>query len=317
MLDFKKILADNGALSIPMEESILTALAHLEHPQEEIEKLDIFLCHSHISMDFFEKMAAIIAGTYNPELVLSMKKCLHQLRKDESAFVNMVLSFVLHPKGKYRVVGRELWDEYHLETSVFDVLSLPENEQIVFVVFMLQDFGNPDRRLPKVLPLFSSPSAKVRHVLLNQMIPYANQYMGHVMAAIEKMRLDTVETRRLKKYVGERAVMVRKRRGLKELSPEYTQYRYYREACRMETVKLQQQLNWMKCEVEEPCMNMCVKHVLARGGGWRLENGKTHHLDTFRYSVPSRLMDQSMTPLEKEKWMTDLLKDWDVTEGNH
>ena len=57
--------------------------------------------------------------------------------------------------------------------------------------------------------------------------------------------------------------------------------------------------------------------VLARGGGWRLENGKTNHLSKIEVSVPSRLMVPSMTPLERDKWINDVFKDWDVTERDH
>ena len=141
-----------------MEECVLLTLAHLEHPQEDIGKLDRILCYRHISIELFEKMAEIISDTYEPDLVSSMDECLLQLRKNDVSFAKMVLLFVLHPKGAYRIVGRKMWDEYHVENSSFDPLSLSEEELIIFIMFMLQDLGNPDLRLPKILSLFLSLS---------------------------------------------------------------------------------------------------------------------------------------------------------------
>ena len=299
------------------EECVLLALAHVEHPEEDIRRLDGILCYRLISMEWFEKMAATISETYQPDLVLTMDNCLHRLRKDDESFAKMVLSFILHPKGSYRMTGRRMWDEYHLENSNFAPLSLSEEEQIVFIVFMLQDLGNPEIRLPKVLPLFLSTSEKVKQALLVQMIPYIDNYMGHVTQAMDKLGLDTKETKQLKQYVEDRGAIIQKRRQLKELSPVYAQYRYYREACRVEKENLSQYIK----EVEEKgsflWMQMCKKEVLARGGGWRLENGKTQHLAKIEASVPSRLMVQSMTLLEQDRWIGEVFKDWDVTERDH
>lgn len=299
-----------------MEDCILLVLAHLEHPKEDVGKLDGVLCYRHITVELFEKMAAVISETYEPELILSLEHCLHQLRKKDDQFAKIVMTFVLHPKGKYRMVGRKMWDEYHLENAGFDPLSFSEEEQIIFVVFILQDWGNPELRLPKVLPLFMSPFKKVRQALSIQIIPYVDNYMGHVTQAIDKLGIDTEETKRLKQYVEGRAEYIKKRRCLKELSPIYTQYKYFQEACRIEKESLRQHAKEIEEKSTPLWMNMMKKEVLARGGGWRLENGKTQHLVPIQVSVPSRLMVQSMTPLVLDRWVDEVYKDWDVTEGN-
>ena len=304
-------------LSFFVEDCILLALAHLEHPKEDVVRLDGILCYRLVNIELFTKMAAIISETYEPELVLSMGDCLQRLRKDDESFAKLVLLFVLHPKGAYRIAGRKMWDEFHVENSSFDPLSLSEEEQIMFIMFMLQDLGNPDLRLPKILPLFLSPSERVRLALLTQMVPYVDNYMGHVTQAMDKLGLDTEETRQLKQYVENRGALIQKRRELKELSPVYAQYRYYQEACRVEREEHSQHVKAIEEESSFLWMKMLKTEVLARGGGWRMDNGKTQHLAKIEVSVPSRLMVQSMTPLELAKWIGELYKDWDVTEGNH
>lgn len=306
-----------SALSPVIEDFVLLALAHLEHPTEDIKRLDnvLFLCL--INEGFFEKIAVLVSEQYGPNEILSFENCLQKLHNETDSFVNLVLSFVLHLKGNYRFVGRQLWDEYHMENSGFAPLSLNEGEQFLFVVFMLQDLGNPDLRLPKILPLFLSPSERVRLALLTQMVPYVDNYMGHVMQAMDKMGLDTEETRQLKQYVENRGALIQKRRELKELSPMYAQYRYYQEGCRIEREEQGQHLKAIEEDSSFLWMKMMKTEVLARGGGWRLENGKTNHLAKIEVSVPSRLMVPSMTPLEKDKWINDVFKDWDVTERDH
>lgn len=306
-----------SALSPVIEDFVLLALAHLEHPTEDIKRLDnvLFLCL--INEGFFGKIAVLVSEQYGPNEILSFENCLQKLHNETDSFVNLVLSFVLHLKGDYRSVGRQLWDEYHMENSGFDPLSLNEGEQILFVVFMLQDLGNPEKRLPKILPLFLSTSERVRQALLAQMIPYVDNYMGHVSQAMEKLGLDTKETKLLKQYVEDRAEAIQKRRGLKELSPKYTQDRYYQEACRVEREEHGQHIKAIEEDSSFLWMKMMKTEVLARGGGWRLENGKTNHLAKIEVSVPSRLMVPSMTPLERDKWINDVFKDWDVTERDH
>lgn len=306
-----------SALSPVIEDFVLLALAHLEHPTEDIKRLDnvLFLCL--INEGFFGKIAVLVSEQYGPNEILSFENCLQKLHNETDSFVNLVLSFVLHLKGDYRFVGRQLWDEYHMENSGFDPLSLNEGEQILFVVFMLQDLGNPEKRLPKILPLFLSTSERVRRALLAQMIPYVDNYMGHVSQAMEKLGLDTKETKLLKQYVEDRAEAIQKRRGLKELSPKYTQDRYYQEACRVEREEHGQHIKAIEEDSSFLWMKMMKTEVLARGGGWRLENGKTNHLAKIEVSVPTRLMVSSMTPLERDKWINDVFKDWDVTERDH
>lgn len=305
------------AISPFIEDCVLLSLTHLEHPKEDIGWLDRVLGYKLVNIGLFEKMAELISETYEPELVMTMESCLHRLIKDDVPFGKMVLKFILHPKSKFRVVGREIWDEYHLEKTGFDPLSLSEEEQIVFVVFMLQDLGNPEIRLPKVLPLFLSTSEKVKQALIVQMIPYIDNYMGHVTEAMDQLGLDTNETRMLKQYVERRAEAIQKRRELKELSPKYAQYRYYQEACRVEKEAKSQYIKEIEEKGSFQWMNMCRKEVLARGGGWRMENGKTNQLAKIQVSVPSRMMVQSMTPLEQDKWINLVYKDWDVTERDN
>ena len=50
---------------------------------------------------------------------------------------------------------------------------------------------------------------------------------------------------------------------------------------------------------------------------WRDENGVVHHLAHIKFSMPSRQLVQSMTPMEQENWINRVIEDWDVKTGNN
>lgn len=266
--------------------------------------------------DFLEKVFMCVAENLTPTDILSFENCLHTLSEDKKAFQDFVLFFVLHPKGLYRITGRRLWDNYHMESSSFDPTSLSEKLQCIFVVLMLQDFGNPKTRLPKIIPLFKSESEMVIKTLIAYIRPYADEYMGHVASAIDETGIDTEWTRRLKKYIDDRHIALEKRRGLKELSPKFAQYKYYQEALRTQSVHLKQQIAQAEKERPSSITEMFKKEVLARGGGWRKDDGTTQHLIPFQVSYPMRMLEQSMMPLERMKWVDEIIKDYDTTTGD-
>ncbi len=133
-----------------------------------------------------------IAENLQPTDILIMEGCLRNLHEHNDYFLNMVLSFAMHPKGMYRIAGRRLWDNFHMEASDFDAQKdLPEDVQCLFIISMLQDYGNPETRLPKLLPLIDSKYERVRNILMGQLGPYLDDYMGHVINALNRLKLES------------------------------------------------------------------------------------------------------------------------------
>ena len=225
---------------------------------------------------------------------------------------------LFHPNGLYRVVGRRLWDDYHLESSNFDPQKdLDEKLQCLLIIELLQDYGNPETRLPKLLPLIKSELPSVRNVLMSQLVPYLDEYMGHVIKAFEKLNIDNEFVTKIHWYFEKRSDAIDKRRSLKEMSPKYGYMIEYQEALKTQKQHWQQQMKKAD-ENHKSLLSSMMKHVtLARGGGWRDENGKVQHLGCIQFSMPSRQLAQSMTPMEQDKWINDLLVDWNEKTGNN
>ncbi len=302
------------------EECILSLIKGLKREEREIalDAIDNAIGIHLKDPEVLTKIFVCIAENHQPTDILRMEECLRHLHEHNDYFQNMVLSFVIHPKGMYRIAGRRLWDNFHLETSSFDAQNdLPKELQCLFIISMLQDYGNPETRLPKLLPLIDSKSERVKNILMGQLGPYLDDYMGHVINALDKVKIESKYVDVIKQYYERRADALEKRRSMKELSPRYSHMYEFQETMRLQKVHIQEQMR-----VAEKGHNSILKElannvVLARGGGWRDEDGVVHHLTKFKFSLPSRQLVQSMTPMEQEDWLNDLLKDWDGKTGSN
>lgn len=295
-----------------VEECVFALIDGLnDNVKNSLSTIDQAVSFHVITFDFMKNIVTSIVRNHDVMNVLSMDNCLRKLSKDKDAFVEFVLFFAIHTKGDYRRLGRALWDRYYAEMSGFDIDQLPEDFQILFVYFMLQDFGNPETRLPKILPLLQSKSQNLRHAVVNKLLPYIDDYMGCVIEEMDRQKIEGGEADILRVYFEKRAQTVQSRRELKELSPRYTCYNVYKEAREAEKEHLKMSIKDSEKDHKPMWMDMMKAVVLARGGGWRQEDGTTRPLIPFSYSVPSRMMVQSMTPKEKIKFANDVLKDWD------
>lgn len=305
------VFSSNGSDSFA-EECILELIAGLEGDSREtsLKIIDKSLaCYDNV--DFLVKVVSVVADTYGPMTVRQLDRVIGHLSEDKNVFQSLVLSFILHKKGLYRALGRCLWDNYFLSMSDFNPFSLSEKEQIIFIVNMLRDFGNPETRLPRIVPLFESTSQSVCEVLISSIKDYTDEYMGFVVNSINDAGIDNELTRALKKYVEDRSRLIEKRRGLKELSPSYVQNHYYAEARRVEKAHLRQVMNEISKESTDSFLKDIGTTVLARSGGWRDKKGKVNHLVPVEVSCPARQMEHAMMPIDRYSWMSELLADYE------
>ena len=305
------VFLSNGSDSFA-EECILELIAGLEGDSREtsLEIIDRSLsCYENI--DFLVKVVFVVADTYGPMTVRKLDRVIVHLSKDKKVFQSLVLSFILHKKGLYRALGRCLWDDYFLKMSDFDPFSLSEKNQIAFIVNMLLDFGNPETRLPRIVPLFESTSQSVCEVLISSIKDYTDEYMGFVVNGINDAGIDNELTRAVKKYVEDRSSLIEKRRGLKELSPSYVQNHYFAEARRVEKAHLRQIMNKISEESTDSFLKNIGTTVLARSGGWRDKKGDVNHLASIEYSCPARQMEHAMMPIRRNLWINELMTDYE------
>ena len=279
--------------------------------------IDHAIAFKHCDPEFIKKLILEVAENMGPMNIGMLELCLHNLSEKPDDFLDLTLWFVLHPKGLFRIAGRRLWDEYHLENSEFNAADLEEPLQLFFIMSMLQDYGNPETRLPKVLPLLNLKSEKVKAFLMNNLHPYIDEYMGHVSNVIDRLGLECEEANIIKRYVDEREDLIKARREMKELSPIYTDEKVFQEAMRQQSEYTKEIIKESENRHKTAWMDLLAKVVLARAGGWREEDGTIRHLPVMSFTTPSRMMSCSMSPKEQAEWIDQLSKDWDDTTGNH
>lgn len=301
------------------EESVLSLIKGLKGENKELSlsSIDNSIGIHLKNPEILTKIFVCIAENHHPTDIIRMEGCLRHLYEHKDDFQNMVLAFVMHPKGMYRIAGRRLWDEYHMESSDFKAEDLEESLQCFFVMSMLQDYGNPETRLPKILPLLKTGSEKVKAFIMHSIHPYVDEYMGHVSNAIDKLGLDCEEATTIKRYIDNRAEMIKIRRGMKELSPSFTDEMVFREAMRQQQEHKQEQIKEAEARHKPSWHDFMATVILARGGGWRESDGTNRHLPVTSFSMPSRIMAESLSPKEQDEWINQLLKDWDDTTGNN
>lgn len=279
--------------------------------------IDHAIAVRHNDPDFLVRIIIKVAEAMSPENVLKMVHCLRRLEDNHEKFVNIVFLFIVHTQGEYRRIGRLLWDQNHLETTDLNLANFDEAVQCAFAYFMLQDHGNPDMRLPKVLPLLKTRNKKVKAFLMRILQPYTDNYMGHVSTALDKLKINNKESKLIKDYVNQRWAIIQKRRELKELAPEYTYGKEYREAKRVEREFLKSRIKEAEDSHDYMWMEFAHKVVLARGEGWRMPDGTTQKLSKIQFSAPAPMMNESLSPMEMRKWVEDIMTDWNDTTGNH
>ena len=258
-----------------------------------------------------------VAEVFSPLDVLKMGNSLHHLSGKKEIFSELVLFLIIHSNGEYRLLGRRLWDEYHLETYDIDVAKMDETVQCAFAYSMLQDYGNPETRLPKLLPLIKSDNKKVKKFVMGVLHPYTDDYMGHVIKALDNLKIKGKDAKMIKGYVDGRFKVIQERRNMKELWPSYTYGKEFKEARRVEAEHLQSKMKEAEANHHSVWADFAKTVVLARGGGWRNADGTTQKLPLIQFTAPARLLTESLSPREQETWLNDLLKNWDDTARSH
>ena len=303
----------------PFVEHIVLLFIHGlgENDGKYLQMLDKTLEFENFDIDFLTKIIVDISECISPLDVPKMENCLHQMNKDREQFVTIVVDFIIHHKGETRMLGRRLWDDYHLESTDIDISIMSEIEQIAFIYSMLQDFGNPETRLPKLLPLLRKGNNKIKNFLMNILLQYTDEYMGHVVKECDKLKIKNKYIDKIKNYVERRSDIITIRKKLKELSPIYKYGREFREARRIEREYYQNMMKEAKDNSHSIWKELANTVVLARGGGWRRQDGTTQKIPLIQFSTPAPIMNESLSPIEQHEWYNELIRDWNDTTGNH
>lgn len=267
------------------------------------------VCDSLMLTDFVRAVSRFGLGVNNNMI----ENCIRSVsEKDPEGFANAVIMLITDNNGMIRHTGRKIWDSSNLINTSFNPLSLPVELQLNFIISMLQDFGNPKCRLKKVLPLFDASDSLVPQLLLRQLIPYVNNYMGSVMVELEALTLvNNIETIQLKEYFKNRCAFIDKRVACKELNPLYTQCKVLNEFKRSDHEYMRDIMKDAQEKSQSSILELFTPVLLAKGGGFRNSDGSVQDLAHISHSVPYPVMSASLNEMEESKLNSKIFANWD------
>lgn len=231
---------------------------------------------------------------------------------DRHQFNDGVMNLIIDNNGNFRYIGRHLWDKFSMHKSDIFVSELNDEQKTRFVISMLQDIGNPEKRLPMVMPLFNDDNVLVRRVLYICLVNYCNNYFGFVKQSFDsQISCDNEEVRLFRDYCNNFDLFLKKRKSCKDLQPQYSQSNIYDEAARTVNRKMQDYTNAIKKPLDEDSIIKYFKPVcLARGGGWIDAAGRVNALSNVSFSVPYPMMVNAMSTLESIEFLEKMKSDW-------
>lgn len=316
MTAYEKVISNlNGNLDNDlMRQDITQALLSPETTEEEVIHLfSVFLVARFIDFELLKECIEYYAKKQNIiHLFDSIGERAQSLHNDmPQELEEYAFELVTSSNGYERFMGRHLWDEFEMDNSDLDILSMHEEFQIRFALSIVQDFMFPQKRLKKLLSLFNSPSKDVRKTLIKVLPNYALNYFGTVKKTFEQLTfIESEELNTFKDFINEYDKQFSLCRECKELHSEYLFPEEY-EICSLEINEYMREQTREASKKNKPSFFDHVTTVeLGRGGGWRYENGKVQPLGHISYSQEVPMMVHSITPLEEREYTEYMFKDW-------
>lgn len=267
-----------------------------------------------ISFMSFVRLIAEKVDYYAPKNLEVLLRKMYQ--RDSEMITNATVEMITDDLGKIRFAGRVVWDNLDLGHSSFDPLELSEESQVRFAISIVQDMINPESRAESALRLFGSKSKLVRDTLLCSLTPYAENYLGVIkgkMSVIEDVEND--EANLFRQVLAKIDSMFDAKGKCKELHAFSTQYDVYNECRKAESAYMQSSIDEAEVKRGPTFIDIFPKVLLARGGGFRDDNGHTRRLARLSTHGYFPMMYHSNSLMENLTFEQKVMSDWSkVTE---
>lgn len=312
-------------------------------PKEKIRrKIEEYLLSNECSLDD-------MASAFNSRLVYKYidielySKCIDKLTVDKScnkildSFVSFtrhllvvinsnkvhafIISLIIDANGFKRELGRHLWDELHLTDSNIDLLELSEEVQGKFALSILQDFNNPELRLPKLMTLFNCESEIVRLLVYQSLTNTTYSYVLNYFNAVKRYYETTAikQSKESKMFedclckLGKRFEMAY---NCKELHPDYAMPEIFEYCNKTAQEHFKEQIKAYENKRNDSFFKLFPKVALGKGG-WRKKNGDVQHLGHFKFSTEIPSMINALSYTEQIKIIENMYANWNTIANNN
>ncbi len=228
--------------------------------------------------------------------------------------IELILALVISDNGVTRIIGRKLIDSFNIAPAEIDITSIPEEQQIKFLISLTQDWVSGEIRVPLILQLLNTGSIKVRNCFLRVMQHYSLNYYGLIVEHIKKEHFrKTKEFQSYKKFLR----MLGQRFEIYHNSPElYSEYYFpgiFDEAKRSEKEYMHNVMDIQDQKHKPAFLELFPLISLGRGGGWRQPDGTVQPLAKISVSTTPPMLLSAQTPLEERVQSLNIFSDWNST----
>lgn len=229
-----------------------------------------------------------------------------------------VVGLIIDTNGYKRLIGRQLWDYLNLNNSDINLLSMPEEFQGRFVISMMQDLGNPEKRLRKTILFFDSEFPTVRNILVTVLKEYALNYCGTVNKQIKEVELKkSEEYDEFMSYLDSIEKRYAYMKTCKELDSNYSMPLILEWCNRSIQKHMKEAIKEAESKRDSFIDKYTTTVALGKGGGWRDKNGNVQGLAHIKFSQEMPIMINSMSPLESFELNKKILLDWNTIIGKN
>lgn len=228
--------------------------------------------------------------------------------------IELIIALVISDNGVTRIIGRKLIDSFNIAPAEIDITSIPEEQQIKFLISLTQDWMSGEIRVPLILQLLNADSVKVRNWFLIVMQNYSLNYYGLIVEHLKKWHFrKTKEFQMYKKFLKTLEQRFEIYHNCPELYSEYHFSDIFEEAKRCEKGYMQEMMDIYDQQHKGAFLELLPLISLGRGGGWRQPDGTVQPLAKISVSTTSPMLLSAQTPLEERMQSIHIFSDWNST----
>lgn len=233
-------------------------------------------------IEFFEHILFALAENWKyKEVAKKLNSSIHEfLGKQKKEFDELLIRLLIQNKPYYRFVGFDIFNSVTPLDGCYifdsDILSLEPLNQYKLWISILVGYREPKSVIPCLLPLLKSKSQFVKEVFICKLEEYSENYGGGLTDVLRnKLDINGTETKiiyeRIEKYMNDYfAVNAKVKNGIKELNPQYTQNKIFKEFNQSYSRKMSRIIK-KASDDGSSFLKYITKVQLLKGGGWKME----------------------------------------------